>query len=416
MKVVILNTSERTGGAAVAANRLLKALHKAGVNTNMLVQEKKTDHPDVESVTVSWWKRKVSRFRFLWERFIIYLCNKGDRKNLFQVSIANVGKDLSKHPLVREADIIHLHWVNQGLVSLSDIKRLIVLGKPIVWTLHDLWPSTGICHYPGNCKRYEAECYDCPMLVDHPLWDLAKQVYRKKERIGLQKVCFVGCSRWITAETQKSHLIKEAIFHSIPNPIDITLFAPLDKNAARESLGLLPDRKYLLFAAVKVSDERKGAAYFIEACRILSSKYADLEILLMGKGSVELISELPFPVKEMGYITDEKKIIRVYSSADLFVVPSLEDNLPNTIMEAMACGTPCVGFHTGGIPEMIDHKANGYIASYKDAEDLAEGIEWVLTQEETNLSEASRQKVCDSYREEIISEKYISLYKDLLKK
>lgn len=415
MKVLLLNTSERTGGAAVAANRLFFALLKRKVDVSFLVKDKSTDNPGVDSVNRSWFSRKINQFRFLWERLFIFICNKGNRKNLFQVSIANTGNDILSHPLVREADIIHIHWINQGFLSINTIGQLIRTGKPIVWTLHDLWPATGICHYPGTCERYKIGCYNCPKLIDRSLWDLADTTFRRKKSMGLDKVYFVGCSQWITARTQQSKLLQGAIFHSIPNPIDTNLFSRRDQKRCRQELGLEVPKKYLLFAAAKLSDERKGANYLIEACRLLKDQLPDLEILLMGNGSQDLIGAIPFPVNGMGYVTEEKKMAMIYAAADLFVIPSLEDNLPNTIMEAMAAGTPCVGFDTGGIPEMIDHKQNGYVARYKDAGDLAMGIRWVLAQKEkADLSAECIRKVNEHYREEVVSTRYIELYNHLL--
>ncbi|MDR2969018.1 MAG: glycosyltransferase family 4 protein [Tannerellaceae bacterium] len=398
MKILLLNTSERTGGAAVAASRLLNALRKAGVEANMLTGEKKTI---------------ANRFRFLWERLTIFLCNKGSRKNLFQVSIANTGTDISKHPLVRQADVIHLHWINQGFLSLNDIKRLIRSGKPVVWTLHDLWPATAICHYPGCCEKFKQECSACPKPVDNPLWDLARRVFKKKATIPFHQVTFVGCSRWITEQAGTSALLRQAGFYAVPNPIDTKIFKPADKAAVRKSLGLDANRYSVLFAAAKLSDSRKGARYLLESLRILKEKTPALpvEIVLMGNGSDELIRDFPFPVKELGYISDEKRKAECYAAADVFVSPSLEDNLPNTIMEAMACGTPPVGFRTGGIPEMIDHKKNGYVARYEDAADLAEGILWVIeNREKENLSQACVEKVSANYSEAVVAGKYMDIY------
>lgn len=416
MKILIINTSEKSGGAAVAANRLMKALQKADVSVKMLVRDKQTNPQDVVSVNDSSGKRLVNRFRFLWERGIIFLANRLSRKNLFQVSIANTGIPIEEHPLVKEADIIHLHWINQGFLSLDDMNALIRTGKPIVWTLHDLWPATGICHYPSSCERYELQCYRCPKQVVHPLWDLAKEVFNKKKKLDLQAVHFVGCSEWITHKARLSYLLKNAGFHSIPNPIDTNVFHPVDRNEARMRLHLPLDKYLLFFAAARLSDNRKGANYLIEACRLLTDKYGErIEILLMGKGSKELTEVVPFPINELGYISDDAQIVDAYSSSDLFVIPSLEDNLPNTIMESMACGTPCVGFDTGGIPEMIDHKINGYVAKYKNAKNLADGIDWVLSHgDHSSLSRLCTEKVFQNYKEEVIADRYISLYDNLL--
>lgn len=417
MKIVIVNTSELTGGAAVAANRLMKALGKSGVEVSMLVRDRKADEANVVSVSDSWGSAKLNYFRFVWERLIIFLCNFYSKKNLFQVSIANTGVDISKHPLIKEADVIHLHWMNQGFLSLADIKRLVETGKPIVWTLHDLWPATAICHYPGGCEKYISECFQCPMLKKNPFYDLAASVFKEKGEIGLSKITFVGCSRWIMEKAKKGNWLGTARFTSIPNPIDVTAFKRMEKQLARKRFGLPEDKFLLLFAAAKLSDTRKGAIFLIEACEKLKEKYQDrIEIVLMGNSSEELISQFPFKVNTLGYISDQDSMVSAYACADMFVIPSLEDNLPNTIMESMACGTPCVGFETGGIPEMIDHLKNGYVAKYKDTDDLAQGIEWVLDDRESlQIRDACIRKVRECYQESIIAEKYIALYQSLCK-
>ena len=401
MKIVIINTSERTGGAAVAAGRLGKALEQAGIQVDKLVRKD------------TW----LNRFRFYWERLIIFLCNHLNRKNLFAVSIANTGMDLSGHPSVKKADIIHLHWINQGFLSVSNLGKLINSGKPIVWTLHDLWPATAICHYPDKCKKYQSKCSQCPLQVTNSLFDLANWTYNRKKQIGLNKIHFIGCSKWITEMAKKSSLLEGASFTSIPNPIDTDVFKPIVKKDSRKRFQLPKDKFLLLFAAAKLSDRRKGAAYLIEACSILKQYYTDkIEIVLMGNGSEELCQALPFKVNSLGYISDTSTMVAAYSCADLFVIPSLEDNLPNTIMESMACGTPCVGFEIGGIPEMIDHRVNGYVANYKDAGDLANGIQWVLEHEDRlALSDACVKKVQENYTEEVVAKQYTALYEKLLK-
>ena len=179
MNILILNTSELTGGAAVAANRLAKALGKSGVEVSMLVRDRKTDHVKVFSVNNSWTSHRLNSFRFIWERLIIFICNFFSKKNLFQVSIDNTGTDLSKHPLVQQADVIHLHWVNQGFLSLSDIKKLVNTGKPIVWTMHDMWPCTGICHHARDCEKFQTECESCFFLKSKGK-DLSTSVFDKK--------------------------------------------------------------------------------------------------------------------------------------------------------------------------------------------------------------------------------------------
>ncbi|WP_102409283.1 glycosyltransferase [Parabacteroides bouchesdurhonensis] len=419
MKILILNTSEQTGGAAVAANRLMHVLQNVNVEVKMLVHDKTTKNQSVVALNESFVKQMISFIRFLWERLVIFICNLFNRKNLFQVSIANTGIDISDHPLVREADIIHLHWINQGFLSLNDIQKLIAIGKPIVWTLHDLWPATGICHYPDKCIKYRKECYRCPMMVKYPLWDLAKQTFHHKLKMDFSRVTFVGCSQWIASKAKESALLQDANFTSIPNPIDTSVFKTVEKKIAREHFNLPLEKKMILFAAAKLSDTRKGAKYFIEACNILKQYYSngELEIILMGNCPEGLDSLLSFKVNALGYISDVESIVKAYNCADMFVIPSLEDNLPNTIMEAMACGVPCVGFNTGGIPEMIDHCENGYVADYMDVADLAKGIRWVLDYKyPCALAENCVTKVQNNYMERIVAGKYIILYENLLQR
>lgn len=414
MTILILSTSPQTGGAAGAASRLMYALKGQGVEVKMLVRDKRTGNPDIVSLNERRWSKVLNWLRFVWERLIIFVCNRLSKKNLFQVSIANTGTDISRHPLVRQADVIHLHWINQGLLSIHDIKKLIALGKPIVWTLHDMWPATGICHYAGDCTRYHSVCQHCPMLIDHPLWDLAKQTFEAKHRAGFQKIFFVGCSHWIVSVCQESALLRDARFRAIPNPIDTRIFHPYPRHIYREKKGLPADKKFVLFAAAKVSDARKGAKYLIEACRLIAGERDDIEVLLMGNHTEELQTLLPLRAHALGYLSLPEAIAEVYASADVFVSPSLEDNLPNTLMESLACGTPCVGFRTGGIPEMIEHKKNGYVAEYGSAEDLARGILWVLDYpDRAELSLSCVEKVRKEYAEEVVARQYLKCYQYL---
>ena len=417
MNILILNTSERTGGAAVAANRLAHALTHVGEEVCMLVRDRITNNPQVVSVNETGFAKKRNFIRFVWERLIIFICNFLSKRNLFQVSIANTGTDISKHPAVQQADVIHIHWINQGFLSLDDIRKLIETGKPIVWTMHDLWPATAICHYPATCQKYITTCEHCPMMQSNPIYDLAKHVFDDKSRVGLSKITFVGCSRWIMNEAKKGRLIKDARFDSIPNPIDTQIFSAHDQRKARQHFGLPLEKHLLLFAAAKLSDTRKGATFLVEACNRLKETYKDeIEIVLLGKSSEELIHQFPFKVNTLGYISDSETMALAYACADMFIIPSLEDNLPNTIMESMACGTPCVGFKTGGIPEMIDHLVNGYIANYRDSVDLAKGIQWVLEHRSSlDLSTACLEKVRTTYAEDLVANRYISLYKQLMK-
>ena len=216
----------------------------------------------------------------------------------------------------------------------------------------------------------------------------------------------------------KSYVIKGQTITNIPNAINTNLFRPRPKATARERLHLPADKKLLLFGSMKITDERKGIAYLIEACQLLAQKEPEfsrqLGVVVLGSRSEQCASLFPFPIYNMNYVSNEKELVDIYNAVDLYVTPSLQDNLPNTIVEAMACGIPCVGFNVGGIPQMIDHLHNGYVAEYRSASDLANGIHWVLSEPGNELSEEARRKALSSYSEQAVARQYINIYNQAL--
>ena len=413
MRVLIVNTSENVGGAAVAANRLMDALNNNGIKTKMLVRDKATDNITVAQLDKSWHQR----WNFLWERFVIFCHLRFKRDNLFQIDIANAGTDITRTREFREADVIHLSWVNQGMLSIGGIRKILASKKPVVWTMHDLWPASSICHYARNCHRYESRCGNCPLLPGGGSRnDLSAKVWRRKRQaLGTNSILFVTCSRWLADKAKKSGLLSGQKVMSIPNPIDTHVFCREDQEKARIYAGLPADKRLILFVSQRVTDQRKGMDYFITAMNKMVEQHPEMRqntgIAILGGQAEELAGKLPLPSYPLGYVSDEKKIASVYNSVDMFVLPSLEDNLPNTIMEAMACGVPCVGFNTGGIPEMIDHLHNGYVAQYKSSEDFANGIYWTLTEPDyPSLSEQACRKAISHYSENVVAKKYIDLY------
>jgi glycosyltransferase involved in cell wall biosynthesis len=344
---------------------------------------------------------------------VIFVNNRFSRKNLFAVSIANTGTDISKHPLVKEADIIHLHWINQGFLSLRDIQKLIELGKPVVWTMHDMWAFTGICHHARECDNFLKNCREC-FFLNSKKSDLSNKVFIKKKRCIYQnEINLVGCSRWITNKMRESALSRDKHILSFPNPIDTNIFKQTNKTEARRKLNLPDGKKLILFGALITTDKRKGIDYLLQAINILH--FQNIELVVFGQAKSDIEKQICIKINSMGYISDNEQIVALYNAVDIFVTASLEENLPNTIMEAMSCGTPCVGFDIGGISEMIDHKQNGYVAKYKNAIDLANGIEWVLENtERLKLSDACINKVKENYSESIVAKRYVSLYADLL--
>ena len=413
MRVLIVNTSERIGGAAIAAGRLVEALKNNGIKAKMLVREKQTDRLSVIELKRNWWRV----WQFIWERILIWKENRFKKHNLFAVDIANTGTDITVLPEFQAADIIHLHWINQGMLSLNDIRKILLSGKPVVWTMHDMWPCTGICHHARECDKYHQECHHCPYIYKGGgKKDLSNQVFKKKKEIYQSApVTFVTCSRWLKERAGQSALLNGHTIVDIPSPISTGLFKPQNSLAARNKMELPTDKKLILFGSVKVTDKRKGIDYFVESCKLLAEMHPELKeelgVVVYGKNSEQLKPLIPFQVYALDYISNEKDLVNIYNAVDLYVTPSLEENLPTTIMEAMACGVPCVGFNVGGIPEMIDHLHNGYVAEYKSAEDLANGIIWTLSESEyQSLSEEACRKAVSNYSESIVAKKYIDIY------
>ena len=423
MKITILSTFDNFGGAAIAASRLNKALNSNGLSSNMLVQDRKGNLPNVESIAQNWFQKKLALLRFALDRyqFAFYEKNKDVR---FIFSQAKIGIDISNHPLIQKSDIIHLHWINFGFLSLNSLEKLFKINKPVVWTLHDMWVFTGGCHYSRECTNYERNCGNCVQFLKNSSEnDLSHQVWeRKKEIFSKANLTIVTCSEWLAEKARESSLLKDKTIVSIPNPIDTDVFRPIEKSIARGNFKLSPDKKYILFGAVKISDARKGFAYFAEAISIINQQLIinnidpdNIEVLIFGQAQAADFEGLPFKVNILGKLSDLEMICKAYSAASVFVSPSIEDNLPNTIMESMACGTPVVGFDVGGIPEMIDHEKSGYLAKYKSSEDLAKGIYWILFNADYQLlANNSRQKVLDNYSEKVVAEKYKKVYQSLI--
>ena len=416
MRVLLINTSERIGGAAVACSRLMEALKNNGIKAKMLVRNKQTDQITVVPLTKNW----LLVWKFVWERFVIWTANRFKKHNLFAVDIANTGTDITSLPEFKQADVVHLHWVNQGMLSLKNIRKILDSGKPVVWTMHDMWPCTGICHHARTCDRYRTECHHCPLLYGGgSAHDLAHRVFRwKKDLYTGHRITFVACSQWLEGQARQSALLAGQTIVNIPNPINTNLFRPHSKAGARQRAGLPAEGRLMLFGSVKITDKRKGIDYLIESCRLLAEWHPELRdtlgVVAFGNQSQQLKELLPFRVYPMEYVRDEHRLVDIYNAVDLFVTPSLEENLPNTIMEAMACGTPCVGFNVGGIPEMIDHLHNGYVAQYCAADDFANGIYWILTEPDyASLSEEANRKAVTHYAEGIIAKRYIDIYNKL---
>ena len=252
MRVLIINTSERTGGAAVAANRLMKALNNHGAKAKMLVRDKDTDSLTVVPLPHS----PRLRWHFLWERLVIFCRLHFSSLHLFEVDIANAGSDVTKLPEFQEADVIHLHWINQGMLSLKGIQKILQSGKPVVWTMHDIWPATAFCHVTLGCQHFTSQCGNCRLLPGGGSSnDFSTTIWKRKQRMLADgSIYFVACSHWLESEAKRSALLSGQKITSIPNPIDTRIYKKGDKQEARQRLGLPLDKKLILFASQRVTN------------------------------------------------------------------------------------------------------------------------------------------------------------------
>jgi glycosyltransferase involved in cell wall biosynthesis len=402
MNILMLSTYPH-GGASKAAQRLRRALV--------------AEQQEVPFLTAA---EAGHRWPFYAER-LSFLPYERDKSVRFAFSLANFGQNIAQHPLVQQADIINPHWINQGFLSLHNLQQLASLGKPVVWGLHDMWAFTGGCHYSGTCTRYEQACGHCPFLKNPGPTDLSHRIWQRKQRQLPSNLHFVASSDWLAECARSSSLLRNYPVHSIPIPVDTQVFAPATpegRQRFRATHGIAPDRIILLFVAIKVSEPRKGFHHLREALQMLRATRPGLalDVVVLGNSDPVIAQALPYPVHALGMVRDEAQLAQIYGAADVFVIPSLEDNLPNTVLEALACGTPVAGFSTGGIPQMVDHEQQGFIAPQADSKALAEGIRWIVQGPVplAALQQAARRKAETHYANAVVAKRYLTLFEGLL--
>jgi len=413
LKVLLLNTNDIFGGAAIAAYRLLKGLQQNGVQAQMLVQSKKSDDYSIIEFQTKW-QKTFGRIRPILDSIPVRFYKQRE-KTIFSPAVLPDNIFRKIHDI--NPDVMHLHWIAFGFVKIESLAKI---KKPIIWTLHDMWAFTGGCHYDEECGKYDKNCGHCPILGSNKKNDLSSKIWKRKEKSWKNlDLTVVTPSSWLGECAKKSSLFSQTRIEVIPNGIDLNRFKPIDKNIARDILYLPKDKKLILFGALSaLSDKRKGFPLLREALKNFSSKEnKDIEMVIFGSSKPKDEEDMGFKTHYLDHLNDEISLVLVYSAADVMIVPSIQDNLPNTVMESISCGTPVVAFNIGGIHDMIDHQKNGYLAKPFDATDLAYGIKWVLEDGSRwkKLSENARAKVVSEFDIVKVAKRYVDLYKNALK-
>lgn len=398
MKILILNSFDTNGGAARAAYRLFSGLKKFKIKTTMLVKKKYSSEDDIIEFRTS-----------TLDYDNIILSNYPNKsKTLFSSSI-NSNQKLIEYINQSDANIVHLHWITNSFLSIEDLSKI---NKPIIWTLHDMWAFTGGCHYDENCGLYKTKCSSCIVLNNTNKNDLSTINFNRKLEgyKSINNLSIIGVSKWISNCAKQSSLLKNYDIYNLPNPIDTNIFKPYNKIKAREELNIKNDKKIILFGAMNATDDtRKGYIYLQQALEFLNKD--EYIFLIFGKSSLINNSNTIY----LNHIENDEALSKIYSCADVMVVPSIQENLANTIIEALSCETPVVAFDIGGNSDMIEHKINGYLAKPFDSIDLANGIKWVLNNIKYNkLCKNSRFKVLQTFSQDEVIPKYIKLYENIV--
>ena len=420
MKTVHINSYDITGGAARAAYRLHKGLIRVGHSSQMYVMESRGSDPEVVTfqprMDLFSRVRRHLRARRIHNDFAPYVRSRPSGYDRFTVDRSAYGAELLAQLPV--CDIINLHWVAE-FVDYAEIFTRLPRTTPIVWTLHDMNAFTGGCHFDVGCGGYLESCGQCPQLGSVDTNDLSSRVWQRKRnlfaRLGAARLRFVAPSQWLAREAKRSGLGRRFAVTVIPYGLDVDEFAPRNRASARDVLGISRNAAVVLFVADAMTIRRKGYSVLAHALSGLRHRIPDLFLLSLGRGAPPL--EIDAPGMHLESLNNDRLLSVVYSAADLLVAPSLQDNLPNTVLESMACGTPVVGFDIGGIPDMVRPNVTGLVTAPNDVPALRAAITDLLDDSvrRATLAENCRRIAVQEYALEVQARRYEELYGTMLK-
>lgn len=418
MKIAELSSMDiMGGGGSIAAYRTHQALLQAGIDATMLVQFKHSNDPTVLGgrVRPSWWRKLKGVTMALDE-----MPTRLQRTSNDTLHTLGIVPDRISHTLYKlDPDIIQLHWINAGFVPAQAIAKWQTV-TPVVWTLHDMWAMCGTEHYTTT-ERYITGYTNTNRPTNEHGLDIDKWNWQRKQRLwkNIKNLTIVTPSRWLADCAQHSALLKNYRIEVIPNGINLEQFKPQNNRLKLRQQWQLPnDKTIILFGANNVNSPRKGFDLLYQALQHIAQTplAANIELAVIGNSTSNILSNLNLPVHYFQHINSYHKMIELYNCVDILAVPSREDNLPNMVIEAMACGTPVVSFHIGGLPDMIKHKSTGYLAKPFSSTDLAAGISWVAqsTNHHASIRQAVRKHCEQHFSDTLSAQRYIELYQDIV--
>jgi glycosyltransferase involved in cell wall biosynthesis len=407
MKILHVVGGSLSGGAARGAYWLHQGLLDLSVDSRVLCNSNET-YGDSTVTTIA--GNKLGKLKALLRGQAdpaLQAVYRNRQRVIFSTGL--VGFDFTRTKEYREADVIHLHWICGGMVNMRHLAKV---DKPIVWTMRDMWPMTGGCHYSMECEQYKTGCGQCPQLGSQESRDLSRWVWKRKRKYIPTQAKLVGISHWLSDCARQSALFGDFDVRTIHNNVSIKEFFPVEKYLARQMLGIAADRPVVLAGAQGLESFYKGFDLYLQAIQQLGS---ETRFVFFGKLDKQAVESLGCDYVNMGFLYDTVSLRLVYSAADVFVGPSKMDAFGKTLAEAMACGTPVVCFDATGPKDIVDHKVNGYKAKPFDPEDLVHGIEFCLHHPEPEqLRKEARAKVGNFFSAPVVATQYIELYKSLL--
>lgn len=407
LDLLIVNTYQNNGGAARAAWRTYCGVKKTYPSSVYLTLFKEESSSEVIGLMNTSVRGAIAQ----WLIRLDQLPLRAYRNRLQTFFSTATYPNPLRIPLLKfSPKLAHLHWVGHSMLSVEEIGSL---KCPVIWTLHDTWAFTGGCHYTGSCIGYRKQCGKCPQLMSDDENDISHSLMKRKAREFQDlNLTIVTPSNWMADLAASSSLFAGRRIKVIPNGLDTEAFKPIGRSEARAYLSLSENEPVILFGAHWIPDPRKGGDLL---CKAIAQLGISCTLVTFGEGHLQLPNLPNVKYLSLGSLNDPSSLALAYSAADVFVCPSREDNLPNTVAESMACGTPCVAFDVNGLPDMITHCVDGWLAKPFDPNDMAAGIRWIITHPNPEaLHLAARQKALAEYSLDVMSARYTALYAELL--